>query len=382
MDEQLAKGVLEPKSKEDPQFGRIKKVFLAYVHNPDVYESYTPPYSWEQLIADTALQQRVRQENAQHEEQQQKKIDAHKILVKSFADCLRERGVAVAYDGYFEQERLQCTHQVYEQQIRDSDFVLLIITPSLNYYLEHDPPGKEPMGLLFASKSLYNMMTVQRPPGTHFIPVFLNQEKDSSLIPISLVSSTTYTIYHPFDITTGDLYYLYALLTNQEVNKALEPGPPIQLPKRKRCELAHDCKHDYHDSIFSLSLSLSLSLSPSFISPVGGGVVQSSSMSAQQRHFYANLQQNHSQLQTTALVDISAGLAPQWKLIGEKLGLGPRVMSECEVAAGPDRREACYKMLCRWRELRQDRATVSVLAAAIVATQYFDLLQCLGQTLR
>lgn len=238
--EQLSKGVLEPTSRVDPQFGRIKKVFLAYVHNPDVYESYTPPYPWEQLVADVALQQRVIQEQAQHAEQQRQKIGAHKDLVKEFADCLRKHGVAVAYDRHFELERLPSIHQFYEQQIRDSDFVLLLITPSLKYYLENEPPEEEPMGPLFASKSLYNMMTIQLPLGTHFIPIFLNRERDSSLIPISLAGGSMYTIYRPFDITQGDLYHLYALLTNQTVNKQPEPGPPIALPQRKRCE-SHAC---------------------------------------------------------------------------------------------------------------------------------------------
>ena len=31
---EFKKGVLEPMSKEHPQYGRIRKVFLAYIHNP------------------------------------------------------------------------------------------------------------------------------------------------------------------------------------------------------------------------------------------------------------------------------------------------------------------------------------------------------------
>lgn len=234
MEENL-KGVLQPRSIDHPQFGRIKKVFLAYIQNPEVYESYKPPYSVEQLLSDLSLQERVKEEIAYHNENQRSRKKEHTDLVKEFAEYLRENGVSVAYDGYFELENVECTHQFYEQQIRDSDFVLLVITPSLKYYLQNDPPVEEPMAPLFQSKAMVNLMTVQIPPGTHFVPIFLNRERDINLVPINLASASMYTICKPFDITKGDLYNLYSLFTNQTMAPP-EPGPPIVLPSRPRCE--------------------------------------------------------------------------------------------------------------------------------------------------
>ena len=236
-DQENPKGVLQPRSVESSQFGRIKKVFLAYIQNPDVYEKYIPPYSWDQLISDQSLQQRAREESACHEENQKRKKKEHTDLVKEFAEYLRENGVSVAYDGYFELENVECTHQLYEQQIRDSDFVLLVITPSLKFYLQNDPPVEEPMAPLFQSKAMVNLMTVQIPPGTHFVPIFLGRERDTNLVPVNLASASMYTICKPFDITKGDLYNLYSQFTNQTVAPP-EPGPPIELPRRPRCECA------------------------------------------------------------------------------------------------------------------------------------------------
>lgn len=238
----MQKGMLEPRSRHDQVFGRIKKVFIAYVHNPNVYENYIPAYPLEQLFQDPSLQQQVLQEKQLHEERQKAIITEHTELVSSFASCLVSSGVAVAYDGYFQNQRMECTHQFYEQQIRDSDFVLLIVTPSLRHYLENEPPEEEPMAPLFSSKALYNMMTVQLPPGTHFIPVFLNQPKDINLIPTCLASSTTFMVQSPFNVQQGGLYDLYNLLTNQQANRPPDPGPPILLPQRPRCEciMLHD----------------------------------------------------------------------------------------------------------------------------------------------
>ena len=233
--EEFKKGVLEPMSKEHPQYGRIRKVFLAYIHNPNVYEKYVPPYDIQQLLSDLSLQERVREEMHHHAEQQQSNKQAHEDLVKEFAECLHSKGVAVAYDRYFEQERIECTYLYYEQQIRDSDFVLLVITPSLEYYLKNDPPDEEPMAPLFASKALVNLMSVQRPPRTHFIPIFLDCDRDTSLVPVCLAGASMFTIHRPFDVEKGDLYNLYNILTNQQVNKPPEPGPVIVLPQRPRC---------------------------------------------------------------------------------------------------------------------------------------------------
>lgn len=102
-------------------------------------------------------------------------------------------------------------------------------------------------------------------------------------------------------------------------------------------------------------------------------------MSANDKRLYDSLSQCKSPVAITTLLDLSRGLCPQWKLIGQKLRLTPRDIAEIEVAAGTDNKEACYQMLCRWREFNQQTATLSRLADAIVQTGYYSLLQHLQQ---
>lgn len=226
-----AKGKLEPNSPIHRRFGRIKKVFLAYAHNPDPYEQYIPPYSQQQLMADPGLFQLVLQEKAEHLSRQQAKIKGHVDTVKRFADCLQGNGVPVAYDRYWEGQQIPNLLQHYEQQINDSDVVLLIISPSLKFYMENDVPDSKDE-ILLTKDFLYNLINVKKPEGTCFIPVFLNRTLDRGLIPTTLSSASTYVIKEPFDCTVGDMYDLYAYLTNQKSIEMAQPTCVIALPKR------------------------------------------------------------------------------------------------------------------------------------------------------
>ena len=237
------KGVLHPVSQYVPQFGRVKKVFLAYVHNPDQYETFIPPYPPEQLF-DQNILHLVQQQRLQHESQQASKILAHRACVKRLAEYLKSVGVAVSYDQHWEGQQISNQLQHYEQQIADSDFVLLIITPSVKYYLENDAPKEEE--ILFTEHFLYNLMTIKKPDGTNFIPVFLNKRKDVSLVPTSLASSTSYELIEPFDIHRGDMYDLYALLTNQKLSETTPLGPYRLPSKPSPCEFVRSCNYRYN----------------------------------------------------------------------------------------------------------------------------------------
>lgn len=229
-----SKGLLDPKCKEDDVYGRVKKLFIAYVQNPDQYEIYHPPVPPERLMADMDLLTKYLKERAAHETIQKMKIERHRSAVRRLAQYLTSCGVSVAYDQCWEGTQLDNRLKHYEAQIRDSDYVLLVITPSFTHYLANEAPDEE---ILFVDNFLYNMTTVAQPEGTRFIPVFLNREKDISLVPMSLVSSTMYVIREPLDVYRGDLYSLYALLTNQNVMERPEPlGKPIPLPQTRRCE--------------------------------------------------------------------------------------------------------------------------------------------------
>jgi hypothetical protein len=212
----------------------MKKVFIVYAHNPDPYEQYIPPFPPEQLYNDHDLFKMVWEYRSEHIRKQQLKVQTHKYIVRCFAECLKSNGIPVFYDQYSETSSNVLAN--FEQQMVDSDVVIVIITPSLKYYLNNDAPV-DVDEILLTRHFLYNLMTVNKPDGTHFLPVFLNQPSKRDLIPTVISGSTCYSILEPFDCTEGDFQSLYAFLTNQKVAEIFQPSSVIKLPKRKSpCE--------------------------------------------------------------------------------------------------------------------------------------------------
>ena len=100
-----SKGLLDPKSKEHDVYGRVKKIFIAYVQNPEEYEIYHLPVLPERLMAYMDLTKCVK-ERAAHETIQKTKIERHRNAIHRLAEYLRDSGVAVAYDQYWEGKQL------------------------------------------------------------------------------------------------------------------------------------------------------------------------------------------------------------------------------------------------------------------------------------
>ncbi len=223
------KGLLEPKSPINPEFGRIKKVFIAYVHNPDEYEAYVPPYRPEELL-DSNILRFVFSEKQRHENQQRNKIEKHTKAIQSLATYLSTLGVPVVYDEYWRGKHVSNQLQQFEEQIMDSDYVLLVITPSTNHYLQNVAPIDEE--ILFTDNFLFNLMTVKKPPGTNFIPIFVNSTKNSDLVPTHLGSSMIYELIEPFDYQRGDMYDLYKLVTNQKTEPLIPTVGVVRVPRR------------------------------------------------------------------------------------------------------------------------------------------------------
>lgn len=229
------KGCLDPKSPMNPEFGRIKKVFVAYVHNPDEYEAYVPPCRPEVLL-DPNILRTVFQEKQEHENRQRSKIQRHTETVHRLAKYLTAVGVPVVYDEYWTGKHVTNQLQQFERQIADSDYVLLVITPSMNHYLTNVAPVNEE--ILFTDNFLFNLMTVKKPPGTEFIPVFVNSPKDVHLIPTSLASAMSYVLMEPFDCHNGDFSDLYRLITNQRTEPSIPFSGVVRIPPRRNaCEL-------------------------------------------------------------------------------------------------------------------------------------------------
>lgn len=242
-----SKGSLKPCSKTDPRYGRIKKVFMAYIHNPDPYEQYIPPYTRDQLRNPAIYRQALR-EKTEHSTHQLDKIHSHKATVRRLIESLVSGGVAVSHDQLHEGEHVTNLLKYYEEQIIDSDAVLLIITKSLNYYMSNEAPIGE-NEILLTRHFLHNLMTIKRPSATSFIPIFINQPVNRGFIPTTLASSTCYSVREPFDVRSGDLSDLYAYLTNQNTGTFVGPAEVIAIPKRRpACKFCY--QFEYSRNIF------------------------------------------------------------------------------------------------------------------------------------
>ena len=159
-------------------------------------------------------------------------IAEHQNEVYRFACFLQKNYIAVAYDLMLKDSPASDILKWVENQIKDSDYVILIITPSFNNFLDNPPPHEKEC--IFGTD--YVSRLVRYPAETKFLVVFLNREKDERLLPTSLRGHTLYKIYEPFEIGEtrhNDLEDLYAVLTNQKRYTSLEPLGVIPLTKRK-----------------------------------------------------------------------------------------------------------------------------------------------------
>ena len=168
----------------------------------------------------------------QNEHRMNQEIAEHQNEVYRFACFLQKNYIAVAYDLMLKDSPASDILKWVENQIKDSDYVILIITPSFNNFLDNPPPHEKEC--IFGTD--YVSRLVRYPAETKFLVVFLNREKDEQLLPTSLRGHTLYKIYEPFEIGEtqhDDLEDLYAVLTNQKRYTPLEPLGVIPLTKRK-----------------------------------------------------------------------------------------------------------------------------------------------------
>ena len=219
----------------------LPKIFIAYPHKPTLYTQIAPPVvesgaSEEEL---SELWRQYEERVIQHERDAEAEIREHEETVKRFADFLQQSSIAVAYDLLVRDTGVGNITRWCQAQMEDSDYVILLVTPSFCSFLKGEgPQEKEP---LFSSDYLYNL--IHFPPQTlQIIPIFLCRPKNLSLLPKALVASSVYEVWEnyrpPFD---GDLEALYCRLTKQN---RYEPPVPLTRPfkiqsRRKRCEMLH-----------------------------------------------------------------------------------------------------------------------------------------------
>ena len=259
--EQPKRGLPNPQRYNHPEHGLLPKVFIVYAHNPSEYSQIAPPNIQEVLQANPQLTEddvwrQHEDEVVRHDAQEKNGITESERMVERFALFLQESHIAVAYDLLLRDTGADNVMKWAQEQIEDSDYVILIISPSFRNFLEGKwffPFEQEP---LFSGHYLYNL--VNSPRDVRLLPVFLNRLKDSTLLPKALEASTTFEVFEPFNVHTEDLRSLYGILTKQRLNEAPKVPTIVKLkPRKNRCKYI-----DLSQLSFSIQ-KLRISLPPS-----------------------------------------------------------------------------------------------------------------------
>lgn len=198
---------INPQRHTDGTFGLLPKVFIVYPHNPQVY-------TWNSV-------KELRDEQSKRTRED---IRRHDELVCHFAQFLESHKIAVSYEGLLKDGFTSNYMKWFQDQIVDSDDVILIITNSFSHFLSNQPPeGKE---RIFTGQFLHNFVNNPKKP---ILPVFLNRPKELKLLPDALRSSKTYNVMATrdppyFDVQQPELDSLFALLTKQN---RVRPPPTV-----------------------------------------------------------------------------------------------------------------------------------------------------------
>lgn len=158
--------------------------------------------------------------------------------VRELADFLTRLGVKCTYDQLFEAEPPDDWPLWVEQQVKQSDFVLMVCSSSYCYYLTNRDPervaGYSDRPLSEEGRVTYSLMMKNL---RKFIPVFVNQRRCPDFVPVALQGSSIYELCEPFSLDLsrhGPMEMLYARLTSQNPYKPPAMGQ-VQKLKAPKC---------------------------------------------------------------------------------------------------------------------------------------------------
>jgi hypothetical protein len=175
---------------------RRLKVTIVYAQNPGEYKQIHPPPGPLTASQEAAYQEEMFQNEAKRE----RIIASHKRQVAEIAHFLEGLGIEAVYEGQLDDKHVPSKLQWLQQNVEDSDYVVLVITPSLNTLLNEEKPPEGEM--FFRGQYLHNLISGQV-DSTHKKPVaivcvFLNRPKCRKEIPPSLVTGPMYELWSPF----------------------------------------------------------------------------------------------------------------------------------------------------------------------------------------
>lgn len=173
----------------------LPKVTVIYAHNPDYYIQIAPP-----IMESEETQAQYTSKVLHNEQYREQNITHQKELVKKFVHFLKLLGIAAAYDQLIDDCPVDNKRKWIEGQVKDSDYVIFIVTPSFEALIEaEDTPVEE---MIFQGPYLHNLMSN---PGHNvnggkivLVSVFLDRSKLSVCIPKTLETGNTFELWAPF----------------------------------------------------------------------------------------------------------------------------------------------------------------------------------------
>ena len=152
-----------------------------------------------------------------------KEREIHRHAIRRLAEYLTHLGVKCTYDQLFEADPPDYWPLWVEQQVKESNYVLMVCSSSYCYYLTNRNPervlGYSDRPLSEEGRVTYSLMMKNL---RKFIPVFVNQPRCRDFVPIALQGSSIYELCEPFclnDDKHGPMEMLYARLTSQNPYK-------------------------------------------------------------------------------------------------------------------------------------------------------------------
>ena len=179
---------------------REKSVLLISAKNPRKNLQLRPPAQ----MTDSQ-KQKFDNEVCINEDKRWKNTEEHMQRVKRLAIFLESRGITVAHEQQLDDTYVSSKLAWFEEMVEISEYIVLIITPSLPVLLrQKDVPNEE---TFFKGDFLRNLISghVERKDGNEikFVCVFLNSAIDPALIPGARATGYSYCLMEPFDIQPG-----------------------------------------------------------------------------------------------------------------------------------------------------------------------------------
>ena len=126
------------------------------------------------------------------------------LYVRDLADYLRNYGVNCTIDQYYKDSPPPSWQQWMEQQIEESQFVLMVCSPSYSHLISRKKAAtmaQRGLGSQFEGLIMYGCLSKDPSVARRkFIPVFFGR-RVTEQIPTVVADSTSYEILFPLDMT-------------------------------------------------------------------------------------------------------------------------------------------------------------------------------------